>query len=674
MSTAVSLPIRGTPTAPRFTHSKSREISRYFEDVELLVSQARLTSDRDKIDATVCYADFDISDLWQSLPQFTAQPPNYVAFKSAVLSLYPHADLHDNKFTISSLNDLVFRTRQSGIRNLEDLGQYHRQFLHISSFLISKSRLSDIDSQRRFVMGFSDDLLVKILARLQIQFLDHDPDSPWPIRAVYDAACFNLRSLSALPSFSFHIPVSSPSSSCIPSLDTPSHSSSSLGPAPLNDLSTLISTLSQGINQAVTEILRQQQYQCHTTPSNRQQRRLCCFCNASDHLIRNCELVNEYIRNGKAQRNDIGKVVLPSGRYVASNVPGTCLKEKIDEFHRLNSISPPLPSFYHSVLSNTRPLSHSPSSYLSTQSRIEAIEAELTALRARRDQLQSLSSTSSACIPEPLHHTVSVSSLSSPNIAVFASSIAPTSSSSSPASHQCSSVKTSPSSEPIVQKLDLDTQLYAAAIASNHGHESPPILSSSSPITLSSSPLPISDHSHSILPSKESPITSPIPMHSVSVPSSSPLSFSSFSSIPLVLLFTAFIWASSSSLLTRILVLAFMFHQVYICFTPDFVSNYSSSFLPFISSTVTTNLYSLLQGFHSPLHSSSSIVDIHRSDESNVAKIDPIRKKVHTRSIVSKLRSRDSRFSSRGPGFAPAFVVDPPSARKACTEIVIGIF
>ncbi|PPR07567.1 hypothetical protein CVT24_008785 [Panaeolus cyanescens] len=515
MSTVVPLPIRGTSKAPRFTHSKSREISRYFEDVELLVSQARLISDRDKIDAVVCYADFDISDLWQSLPQFTAQPPSYVAFKSAVLSLYPHADHHDNKFTISSLNDLIFHTRQSGIRNIEDLGQYYRQFLHISNFLTTKSRLSDIDSQRRFVMGFPDDLFVKILARLQVQFLDHDPDSPWPIKAVYDAACFILRSLSAFSSFSSHIPVSSSSSSFIPSLrklSKPSprsfdssnisatrhlrslvyavsvRPSSSLGPAPLNDFSSLISAISQEIKQAVTEILRQQQHQRHTTPSKS---RLCSFCNASDHLIRSCELVNEYIRNGKAQRNDIGKVALPSGRYVASSVPGACLKEKFDEHYRLNPISPPIPSFYHSISSPASSSSHLSSFYLSSQSRIDAIEAELTALRARRDRLQSLSSSSSTSIPCLLHHTASVPSSSVSNIAVFTSSIAPTSSPSSPTSHQCSSLKTSGSSEPIVQNLDLEKHIRAPTIASSPSEESPHIPSSPCPITLSSSLPPV---------------------------------------------------------------------------------------------------------------------------------------------------------------------------------------
>ncbi|PPQ85526.1 hypothetical protein CVT24_010452 [Panaeolus cyanescens] len=468
MSTAVSLPIRGTSKAPRFTHAQSREISRYFEDVEHLVSQERLTSDRDKIDAVVYYADFDISDLWQSLPQFSAQPANYAAFKSSVLSLYPHVDYHENKFTISSLNDLIFRTRQSGIHSLEDLGHYYRQFIHISNFLIAKSRLSNIDSQRRFLTGFQDDLLVKILSRLQIQFLDHDPDSPWPIEAIYNAACFIIRSSRASSLCSSSIPHSASSPfSFVPSIPTLTDSSSSSTPVPLHDLSELISTLTQEIKKAFVEIFQQQR---HQTPSTPQQPRLCSFCNADDHLIRNCALVIEYIRDGKAKRNNIGKVVLPSGRYVASSIPGVCLKEKFDEFHRLHPIPPPIPSFYHSTSPTIHPSSPSHSFYLSTQSRIEAIEAELAALRSRQNHLNSLSLSSPTSISSSPQLTVSLPPSHSSNSASFTFIITPTSSFSQPTSP---TIEPSATSGPIKQEFDLKTPNHAPDVVSSPSFKSP---------------------------------------------------------------------------------------------------------------------------------------------------------------------------------------------------------
>jgi hypothetical protein len=59
----------------------------------------------------------------------------------------------------------------------------------------------------------------------------------------------------------------------------------------------------------------------------------CTFCGSSDHFIKNCEVVTEYIRLGKCKRNFEGKVVLPSGAYIPRDIPGKHFMDRIDEYH-----------------------------------------------------------------------------------------------------------------------------------------------------------------------------------------------------------------------------------------------------------------------------------------------------------------------------------------------------
>ncbi|PPQ79708.1 hypothetical protein CVT24_010239, partial [Panaeolus cyanescens] len=381
----VPLPIRGTAKAPSFTQDRSREIGRYFSDVELLLEQAQITTDREKINAIARYAEFDISDFWQSLPEFSANPANYQAFKDAVLRLYPNADDSNNKFTVAELQNLIFRTREAGIRNVEDIGQYHRQFLHISNFLISKSRLSIIDCQRRFVTGFPDDLWNKILVRLQLKFVDHHPDDPWPIPDVYEAGCFVLRGSN----------MSSSISSTTPAVPQPS---SSLGVVPLKteDLSSLVSALTREFQnlKSITEALQDsQRLSTRQSSSQRSSSVKCAFC-GRDHFIRNCDLVNNYIQAGKCKRNQEGKVVLPSGAFVPSSIPGNLLKERIDEYHRLNpnQLAATHLMAMHTIVLDDRPEPAPASLFqLSADDRIASLEAELFALRSRREASNSSS-------------------------------------------------------------------------------------------------------------------------------------------------------------------------------------------------------------------------------------------------------------------------------------------
>jgi len=72
-----------------------------------------------------------------------------------------------------------------------------------------------------------------------------------------------------------------------------------------------------------------------TTTSTGERNNACNFC-GTNHFIRDCEQVNDYVRAGKCKQNIEGKVVLPSGSFVPHSIQGALLRDRIEEWHRQN--------------------------------------------------------------------------------------------------------------------------------------------------------------------------------------------------------------------------------------------------------------------------------------------------------------------------------------------------
>ena len=60
------------------------------------------------------------------------------------------------------------------------------------------------------------------------------------------------------------------------------------------------------------------------------------LCGGTGHFIRECKVVVEYSRAGKCKRSADGKVVLPSGAMVLRDIPGTWMRDRVDEWHWQN--------------------------------------------------------------------------------------------------------------------------------------------------------------------------------------------------------------------------------------------------------------------------------------------------------------------------------------------------
>ncbi len=375
------MPPRGHCTAPIFDPGKPRELKRFFSELNFLFDAANVTDDTEKKNHATRYVHFDIAEIWESLPSFSDASVTYDNFRDAVFELYPAAD-EEYKYTLADVDFLIAHRLRSDITSLADLADYHVHFLAVTKFLISKQRLPEIEQQRAYPRGFPPALRSKVAQRLQIKFIDHHSDEPYPISDVYAAARFILHTTrSASPSSSF-IAHSPAPSSLEPVVNT-------------EQLGTLFSALTKSIIAAIDSTHRHPPAAPSLT--NTAPRRLeCRFC-GEEHFIRNCELVEEYRRAGKLIRNTDGKVVLPTGDFVPRDIPGRFLKECIDEWHRrhpghlaapvehsttLHSASTPCAASSAPTPSHTR-------SQAAAEARIADIEAEIARLRSKRPAVTS---------------------------------------------------------------------------------------------------------------------------------------------------------------------------------------------------------------------------------------------------------------------------------------------
>jgi hypothetical protein len=216
-----------------------------------------------------------------------------------------------------------------------------------------------------FVRGFQRDLWERISDRLQRKFPDHFPDDPYCFRDIYRAAQFVL-----------HVAASS---HCNPPLN--SHP-----PVTQPTIADLLEQLIAALRLPKPPLLP------HSPPLDSRSHHThsptltCNFCGSSDHLIRKCPSATEYIRIGRCKRNWEGKVTLPTGSFVARDVPGHFLRDRIDWWHSRNPghLAADL-LMCGAAAADPLPHSHTPAAATatSTLNQIVALERKLFALQKR---------------------------------------------------------------------------------------------------------------------------------------------------------------------------------------------------------------------------------------------------------------------------------------------------
>ena len=169
------MPARNHSSAPKFDPSKPRDLPIYFQELELLLANAQIIGEQEKKENARRYLQREDFELWGSLPEFDA-PTTYEGFKAAVRRLYPGAT-EERKYCLADIDRLTKERYQLGIQSLEELSAYYRQFLVMTTYLLGRGRMADVEQKRRFIRGFQPGFSHRIAQRLQLLQCD-GPVSP----------------------------------------------------------------------------------------------------------------------------------------------------------------------------------------------------------------------------------------------------------------------------------------------------------------------------------------------------------------------------------------------------------------------------------------------------------------------------------------------------------------
>jgi hypothetical protein len=272
---------------------------------------------------------------WRSSDTLTDATKSFNEFKDEMYKLYPGSS--DDVFTIHHLDALLGQRARLGVQNATELGEFHLEFRTISKYLISKNRMSQAEQTRGFLRGLQPELENKVKQRLQIILPQHNPQDPYDLKDLYEAASFCL--LGSAPDGSI----------------SATRSGASPAAPPISIKAELQTEVQSAIKSAVAEMTEmfknvfaaqaqfaggqasQAQNRAPTMarPQSSQNDR-CNFCGDSGHFMRECEVAAEYARLGKCKRNVENKIVLPSGAVVPRSITGAWLRDRIDEYHRQN--------------------------------------------------------------------------------------------------------------------------------------------------------------------------------------------------------------------------------------------------------------------------------------------------------------------------------------------------
>src|ERR1700678_4590320 len=97
-----------------------------------------------------------------------------------------------------------------GMASVQDLQDYHLQFMAITTWLIKKRQLCELGQKQAYIRAFPTPLLPRIITRLQFNFPKHHPAIPYPVTEVYNTAKSILHSLSPLGFTTQDQPISAP--------------------------------------------------------------------------------------------------------------------------------------------------------------------------------------------------------------------------------------------------------------------------------------------------------------------------------------------------------------------------------------------------------------------------------------------------------------------------------
>ena len=218
------------------------------------------------------------------------------------------------------------------IMSKDMLGEYHRDFMRISVFLIGKARILERECNCWYLQGFHFELRDRISQRLAIVQSDINPDDSYDYLEIHKSAVFIINCSTIDLSHAYSIPPipSSTLSRSSPPQTTPVVKTEN----PDTDVLLQIQSQLSALAQVFASSTAQPMPPSATTQSPTSSIGFCLFCggSASEHFMRNCPIAEQYIRDGRCKRNSDGRITLPNGNDIPRGLRGRWLQERLDSY------------------------------------------------------------------------------------------------------------------------------------------------------------------------------------------------------------------------------------------------------------------------------------------------------------------------------------------------------
>jgi hypothetical protein len=217
----------------------------------------------------------------------------------------------------------------TGIQSATSLGEYYRRFRLILQYLIDSGCLSVQEQSRSFFQGLGPPLEEPVRQRLQQKFIDNHPDDPYPLSAIFEAACFVLvRAMSTTPAqlrrASELCSTSRKRDPTAATIDALTSTVTSLG----NMFLAVLQTQQMESGPQSAKAAASGPITADSSPRN--------FCDTPDHFTSDCKAAGQLIQEAKCKRNQRGIIILPSGAAVPRSTPGPQLYNRTEEYHWRN--------------------------------------------------------------------------------------------------------------------------------------------------------------------------------------------------------------------------------------------------------------------------------------------------------------------------------------------------
>ena len=102
------------------------------------MTRANITNQAEIKKQVLKYIDVNTEQIWKTFPEYILTAHSYTEFKDAILYQYPDAT-GDFIYSIRDMDQLIGEKQHVGIITMQDLSNYHLQFLAITQWLISKN-------------------------------------------------------------------------------------------------------------------------------------------------------------------------------------------------------------------------------------------------------------------------------------------------------------------------------------------------------------------------------------------------------------------------------------------------------------------------------------------------------------------------------------------------------